>query len=258
MDGFKASERKGITASPGDRVGVPTFALEVGGLNETVTVSADAPLIQSQTGERSFTITTQAVQNLPISNRNYGGLASLTPGVLRYRVTIFIKDVSATLAGYIRAQLIAGVIVGVIQGVGLWLLGVPYALVLAVVAGVLEFVPVIGPLVLGIIAALVASFDSWHAALLVVGFLALFRLIHDYVIYPRLISQGVEIHPVVVILAVLSGAELGGVTGVFLSVPLAALLLVCWRHWRDLRLDRSSQLVRPAAEPLLESILIKE
>lgn len=185
-------------------------------------------------------------------------LTSLPPGDMRYRVTIFIKDVSATLAGYIRAQLIAGVIVGVIEGVGLWLLGVPYALVLAVAASLLEFVPVIGPLVLGIIAALVASFDSWHAALLVIGFLALFRLIHDYVIYPRLVSQGVEIHPVVVILAVLSGAELGGVTGVFLSVPLAALLLVCWRHWRDLRLDRSSQLVRPAAEPLLESILIKE
>lgn len=185
-------------------------------------------------------------------------LASLPPGDQRYRVTVFLKDVSATLAGYIRAQLLACLIVGVVVGVGLWLLGVPYSLVLAVAAGVLEFVPVVGPLVLGLIAMLVASFYSWQAALLVAGFLALFRLIHDYVIYPRLVSQGVEIHPIVVVLAVLSGAELGGVTGVFLSVPLTALLLVCWRHWRDLRLDRSSQLVRPGAEPLLESILIED
>jgi predicted PurR-regulated permease PerM len=185
-------------------------------------------------------------------------LASLPTSDMRYRVTIFLKDVSATLAGYIRAQLLACIIVGVIEGLGLWLLGVPYALVLAVLAGVLEFIPIIGPLVLGIIAALVASFDSWHAALLVTGFLALFRIIHDYVIYPRLVSQGVEIHPVVVVLAVLSGAELGGVTGVFLSVPLTALLLVCWRHWRDLRLDRSAQISKSDAEPLLESILIEE
>src|SRR5688572_21794291 len=82
MDGFKASERNGITASPGDRVVVGTLALEVGARNETVTVSAEAPLIQSQTGERSFTITTEAVQNLPIASRNFAGLASMTPGVI--------------------------------------------------------------------------------------------------------------------------------------------------------------------------------
>ena len=54
----------------------------MGGLAETVTVTGEAPLIQAQTGERSFTVTTEAVQNLPISNRNFGGLASLTPGVI--------------------------------------------------------------------------------------------------------------------------------------------------------------------------------
>ena len=82
MDGFKTSERKGINASPGDRVAIGTMAIELGVLNETVTVSGEAPLIQSQTGERSFTVTTEAVQNLPIANRNFGGLAALTPGVI--------------------------------------------------------------------------------------------------------------------------------------------------------------------------------
>jgi predicted PurR-regulated permease PerM len=65
-------------------------------------------------------------------------------------------------------------------------------------------------------------------------FLIVFRLIHDYVIYPRLVSEGMKLHPVVVILAVVCGAELGGMVGVFLSVPVAALLLVCARHWRTL------------------------
>ncbi len=169
-------------------------------------------------------------------------LSTLPAADLRYRVAIFLKDVSQTLAAYIRAQLLACLIVGTIEGSGLWLLGLPYPLVFAVAAGMFEFVPVVGPLIIGVTAVLVASFHSWHDAFLVFAFLAIFRLIHDYLIYPRLISQGVEIHPVVVILAVLSGAELGGATGVFLSVPVAALLIVCWRHWRDLQLDRASAL----------------
>ena len=82
MDGFKTSERKGINASPGDRVAIGAITIELGVLSETVTVSGEAPMIQSQTGERSFTVTTEAVQNLPIANRNFGGLAALTPGVI--------------------------------------------------------------------------------------------------------------------------------------------------------------------------------
>src|SRR5215475_10254395 len=163
----------------------------------------------------------------------------------------FLKDVSETMAAYIRAQLLACLLVGVIVGVGLWLLGLPYPLVFAVGAGLFEFVPVVGPVSLGAVAVLVASFHSWRNALLVFAFLAIYRMIHDYVIYPRLISRGVEVHPVVIILAVLSGAELGGIAGVFLSVPVAALLIVCFRHWRDLQQDRSLALVGADNEPLI-------
>jgi predicted PurR-regulated permease PerM len=176
----------------------------------------------------------------------------------RYRVALFLKDVSATLAAYIRAQLLACLIVGFIEGIGLWLLGIPYPLVFGVGAGLLEFVPIVGPLTLGIVACFVAGFASWRHALLIGGFLALFRIIHDYVIYPRLISEGIEMHPVVVILAVLCGAELGGVVGVFLSVPVMALLIVCYRHWRDLQLDRSAVLVKVNDSSLIESELTRD
>lgn len=166
-----------------------------------------------------------------ISNRF---LLSLPQADARYRSTVFLREVSETLAAYIRAQLIACLLVGVIEGAGLWLLGLSYPLIFAVAAAVLEFVPVVGPLALGIVAVLVASFYSLQSALIVAGFLALFRIIHDYIIYPRLIGAGVEIHPLAVILAVICGAELGGVVGVFLSVPVVALLIVCFRHWRNL------------------------
>jgi predicted PurR-regulated permease PerM len=187
-----------------------------------------------------------------ISNRF---LSTLPAADLRFRVAMFLKDVSETLAGYIRAQLLACLIVGVIEGLGLRLLGLPYALLFAVGAGLVEFVPLVGPLTLGVVAVLTASFHSWHNAFLVFAFLAIYRVIHDYFIYPRLISRGVEIHPLVVILAALSGAELGGVTGVFLSVPVAALLIVCWRHWRVLQQDRSFSLVSANEEPLIEDIV---
>jgi hypothetical protein len=82
VDGFKTLERPNIAVSPGDRVGVGIMSIELGALSETVTVTGEAPLIQAQSGERSSTVTTEAVQNLPIANRNFGGLASLTPGVI--------------------------------------------------------------------------------------------------------------------------------------------------------------------------------
>lgn len=169
-------------------------------------------------------------------------LSSLPESDLRHRLTFFLREVSETLAAYIRAQLMACAVVGLIEGTGLWLLGISYPLVFAIAATVLEFIPVVGPLALGIAATLVASFHSTESALAVAGFLIVFRIIHDYVIYPRLIGAGIEIHPVAVILAVICGAELGGVTGVFLSIPVVALLIVCWRHWRDLTNGRVAKM----------------
>jgi hypothetical protein len=81
MEGFTTVKRGGIAVSPGDRVGLGKVTIEMGGLTESVSVKAEAPLVQTQSGERSFTVTTQAVENLPISNRSFVQLASLAPGV---------------------------------------------------------------------------------------------------------------------------------------------------------------------------------
>jgi carboxypeptidase family protein len=81
MNGFKTLERPGIIVSPGDRLALPALSIEVGTLAETVTVQAESPLVQAQSGERSFAITTQSVENLPIANRGFASLATLAPGV---------------------------------------------------------------------------------------------------------------------------------------------------------------------------------
>jgi hypothetical protein len=81
MDGFKTIERPNVPLTPGERIVVPTLTIEVGALNETITVTGDAPLIQASTGERSFTVSSESVANLPIATRSYADFAALTPGV---------------------------------------------------------------------------------------------------------------------------------------------------------------------------------
>ena len=81
MDGFKTPKRTGVAVSAGDRMSVGALAIEVGGLTDTVQVKAEAPLVQAPSGERSFTVDREAVENLPIANRSFMALAFLAPGV---------------------------------------------------------------------------------------------------------------------------------------------------------------------------------
>ena len=85
MDGFKTLTRTGVQVSGGDRVAVPALTLEVGGAAETVNVTAEAALVQSQSGERSFAVTTEQIENLPIARGNFTSLTQFTPGVIRRR-----------------------------------------------------------------------------------------------------------------------------------------------------------------------------
>ena len=145
------------------------------------------------------------------------------------------EELNATLAAYIRAQLLACVLVGSLCGVGFAVLGIPYPVLLGVLAGVLEFIPLVGPLVLATVAAVVGALHDPKLALWAIGFLGVLRLVEDYLIYPRLIRRGIHLHPLAVILAVLAGAELDGVAGMFLSVPTVALATVVYRHWLEWR-----------------------
>ena len=145
------------------------------------------------------------------------------------------EELNATLAAYIRAQLLACLLVGGLCGVGFAVLGIPYPVLLGVLAGVFEFIPLVGPLVLATVAAVVGALHAPILALWAVGFLGVLRLVEDYVIYPRLLRRGIHLHPLAVILAVLAGAELDGVAGMFLSVPTVALATVVYRHWLEWR-----------------------
>jgi len=156
---------------------------------------------------------------------------SALPHGTRRRGQELFKELDTTLAAYFRAQLLACVLVGGICGIGFAMLGVPYAVLLGVLAGVLEFVPLVGPLLAAVVAVGLTALHSPLLALGVCGFLGILRIVEDYVVYPRLIRHGIHMHPLAVIVAVLAGLELGGVAGIFLAIPAVAVASVAYRHW---------------------------
>ncbi len=155
-------------------------------------------------------------------------------GSLRFRAESVLEDVNKTLAAYTRAQIISCFLIATICTVGFYFVGLKYTLLLGILAGIFEFVPLLGPLTIGIIVVLTAaaSDEPWKA-LYVAIFLIVLRLIHDYVTYPRIVRGGIHLHPLAIILAVLAGEQVAGIPGVFLSIPIVAVATVIYRHILD-------------------------
>ena len=169
-------------------------------------------------------------------------LRALPHGHLQWRGDEYLRDVNSALAGYVRAQLAAGVIVSTVCILLFSLFSLPYAVSMGIVAGVLELVPVIGPLT----AMLMAAGQAEQHAVALVFALAALRVLQDLVIYPRLIRRGMHLSTAAVILAVWCGAALNGAAGVVLAIPVAGFLSVSMRHWREYR--AIERLVRTAAQ----------
>jgi len=148
---------------------------------------------------------------------------------LQWRGNEFLGNLNSLLAAYTRAQALSAVIVGVMCWIGFAALGLPYPGTLALAAGSLEMIPLAGPLVVAVVTTAVAP----DRALAILGFLAALRLLQDYVIYPRLISRALHLHPLAIVVALWAGAAVGGLVGVCLAVPLVGMMQVTHRHWRE-------------------------
>jgi predicted PurR-regulated permease PerM len=122
---------------------------------------------------------------------------------------------------------------------------VPYTVLLAALAALLEFIPIIGPLAAAIVITVVAAVSGINI-LPVLIFIAVYRVFQDYVLSPHVMGQGVEMHPLFVLFGVFAGAEIAGVPGAFLSVPVLALLRVIYIRARK---SRVSAELAPAPTP---------
>ena len=152
-------------------------------------------------------------------------------GRWRARAESVMADLNMTLAAYTRAQLISCVIVALLCTVGFYIIGLKYPLLFGILAGVFEFVPLLGPATIGVIVTLTAAFSNTPGkAVYVAVFLVVLRIVQDYILYPRIVRGGIHLHPLAIILAVLAGEKVGGIPGVFLSIPIVAVITVIYRH----------------------------
>ena len=141
-----------------------------------------------------------------------------------------LNDVNVMLGSYIRSQVILAGMTLVAYTLVLSLLRVPYAFILGPVAGFLEFIPVVGPAIAAVSVLLIAILAGYPHAVWLVVFLGIWRLMQDYVNAPRIMGKSLEINPLLQIFSVLAGAEIAGVVGALISVPVVAILRIIGRR----------------------------
>ena len=159
------------------------------------------------------------------ADRMRDGFLRLIPAGHRATTLSLIHDVDAVLGGFIRGQIIVSACVAVLITLMLLVLGIKYALLIGVFAGVVNIIPYLGAIAGAVPAVLIALFThgvGW--ALLVVAGFVLVNQAEGHIIAPTVVGQRVGLTPLMVVIAILTGAELGGILGMFIAVPLAGVI----------------------------------
>ena len=142
-----------------------------------------------------------------------------------------IKKTEIRLGYWLRGELTLMLIIGTLTMVGLYLLGIPYAVTLGIIAGLTEAIPTVGPLIAGLFAVLVTSAAAPDKFILVIVMMTGIQWAENHFIVPLVMKRALGLSPVVVILSILIGAQLMGPIGAVLSVPLVAALSVIITEW---------------------------
>ncbi len=167
-------------------------------------------------------------------------------------VRSLIDDLDHMLAQYIRAQLLLALAAALAYTAFLALMRFPFAFALGLAAGILEFIPVVGPVIVAVLLGGIGFFSGYAHWAIVLLFVGVWRVIQDYVNAPYLMGEGLELHPLAAIFGVLVGGEVAGIPGMFLSIPVIAACRIVWRNWRlhgALRTTPASLTVETPAPP---------
>jgi predicted PurR-regulated permease PerM len=154
-------------------------------------------------------------------------------------IEAIFQDLNILLSQYIRAVVLLSLATFVSFQLFFWATGMPYSTLLATWAAVTEFIPVIGPLLAGITAVLVGSLSGYSMLISLVLFLLIYRLFLDYILSPLLMSSGVELHPLLVLVAILAGEHLAGISGMFLAIPSVAAIRIIYLRFEERERARS-------------------
>ncbi len=175
-----------------------------------------------------------------------------TPISQRENINSFFTSLQHVVGGYIRGQVTMCLVIGTIVGAGMAVLGLSsYAILLGVLSFVTEFIPVLGTIICGAAAVLLALTQGWITAILVLAYFVLVHIFEGYILAPRLIGKAVGLHPAVSLLALTIGGELFGAWGAIFASPLAGLLqafaVIFWINYRTTHSDEF-----PPDQPAIE------
>src|SRR5262245_36875247 len=162
----------------------------------------------------------------------------------RKRWQAVAHDIYRTVGGYVTGNLLISLIAGTLTAIVLTIMGVPYAIALGLIVGILDLIPLAGATIAAIIVGAVAFLHSIPAGIVVVAFFIVYQQVENHVLQPVVYARTVQLSPLAILISVLIGAELAGVLGALAAIPVAGSLQVVFLDW--LRHRRAQQ---PVAEP---------
>jgi predicted PurR-regulated permease PerM len=148
------------------------------------------------------------------------------------------KTVTRVLGGWLRGTLIQSAVIAVLLTIGFWIAGVPYALAIGVIGGLLNVVPYVGPVITALLAVAAGLFIGPWTALWGLVVVVAVQLFNQVILAPRIMSEQVDLHPLLVILSLLVGASLFGIPGMVLAVPVAAIIMGLFVYWFERNTER--------------------
>lgn len=158
------------------------------------------------------------------------GLKSLVPKKIRLDVSDLVRDMDEVVRGFIRGHLVVCALVGGLTALGSYLIGLPFALLVGIFAGVLDIIPFFGPIIGAIPAVALALLQSWQIILYTLFLFVLIQQVESNIITPKILGEAVGLHPIMIIFALLAGGQLWGIIGMVVALPLAAIIRVLARY----------------------------
>jgi len=150
----------------------------------------------------------------------------LVPAKYRKKVLIVLRDVNESLGNYIHGQMTVALLVGVFSYLGYWLIGMPYPFVLAAFVCITNIIPYIGPLIGAAPAAIVALTISTKMMILAIAVNLMIQIVEGNILSPNIVGKSLNLHPILIIIALLAGEAIGGILGMILAVPILAVCKV--------------------------------
>jgi len=211
-------------------VGLPGVNVGNFGLDQVINFvagGASVPSVISKIFSSIILIFSAIIITLYLSIEKEGAgkmLRIILPDSYERPVIAIFSAFETKMRRWLGSQLVVSLSIGLMVGLGMWLMGVRYALILGILAGIFEIVPIIGPVMTGLVAFLVAISDSTILAVYAVLFFFIIQQFESYILIPLVMGKSMRVHPVIAVISLLAGAQIAGFVGIVLGVPIAVLV----------------------------------